>query len=131
MGTNVDITASMGHYHYARLFCIRLLHRCQSVANLHEIYSRVQHQRGEFLQKLTNVLSESEVCVFGFQNGLLSSLPYFGKYFMAVLASYLADHLRRTGKLSTTAARKIFTTFGMVYGSVVVALCMLIFISKL
>lgn len=46
------------------------------------------------------------------QNGLLSSLPYLGKYVMAVAASYLADHLRQTGKLSTTAARKIFTTFG-------------------
>lgn len=46
------------------------------------------------------------------ENGLLSSLPYLGKYVMAVAASYLADHLRQTGKLSTTAARKIFTTFG-------------------
>lgn len=31
---------------------------------------------------------------------------------MAVSSSYLADALRATGKLSTTAARKIFTTFG-------------------
>ena len=46
------------------------------------------------------------------QNGLLSSLPYLGKYLMAVAASYLADFLRQSGKLSTTAARKIFTTFG-------------------
>lgn len=46
------------------------------------------------------------------KNGILSSLPYFGKYFMAVTASYLADHLRKKGTLSTTAARKIFTTFG-------------------
>jgi ACS family sodium-dependent inorganic phosphate cotransporter len=46
------------------------------------------------------------------ENGILSSFPYFGKYFMAVAASYLADHLRRNGTLSTTAARKIFTTFG-------------------
>lgn len=47
------------------------------------------------------------------ENGLLSSLPYFGKYIMAVLASWLADYLRRTGKLSTTATRKIFTTFAV------------------
>ncbi|XP_055298408.1 sialin isoform X2 [Sitodiplosis mosellana] len=44
-------------------------------------------------------------------NGLLSSLPYLGKYVMAVLASALADHLRRTGALTTTQTRKIFTTF--------------------
>lgn len=30
---------------------------------------------------------------------------------MAVLASALADHLRRTGALTTTQTRKIFTTF--------------------
>lgn len=48
---------------------------------------------------------------FAPQNGLLSSLPYLGKYVMAVLASALADHLRRTGALTTTQTRKIFTTF--------------------
>lgn len=47
-----------------------------------------------------------------FQNGLLSSLPYLGKYIMAVASSYLADHLRKTGRLTTTATRKIFTLFG-------------------
>lgn len=40
-------------------------------------------------------------------NGLLSSLPYFGKYFMSVTASHFADHLRRTGKMTTTVARKV------------------------
>lgn len=45
------------------------------------------------------------------QNGLLSSLPYFGKYAMAVLASALADHLLRKKALTTVQARKIFTTF--------------------
>lgn len=30
---------------------------------------------------------------------------------MAVIASALADHLRRTGALTTTQTRKIFTTF--------------------
>lgn len=47
------------------------------------------------------------------ENGLLSSLPYFGKYAMAVMSSYLADHLRKTGVLSTTATRKIFTAFAV------------------
>jgi len=47
------------------------------------------------------------------ENGLLSSLPYLGKYAMAIIASYLADRLRRTGKLSTTATRKFFTTFAI------------------
>lgn len=46
-----------------------------------------------------------------FQNGLLSSLPYLGKYVMAVIASALADRLLRTGALTTTQTRKIFTTF--------------------
>ncbi|XP_058815348.1 sialin [Topomyia yanbarensis] len=47
------------------------------------------------------------------ENGLLSSLPYFGKYAMAVMSSHLADHLRKTGALSTTATRKIFTAFAV------------------
>lgn len=47
------------------------------------------------------------------KNGLLSSLPYLGKYVMAVSASYLVDSLRASGKLSTTAARKIFTAFAV------------------
>lgn len=47
------------------------------------------------------------------ENGLLSSLPYLGKYVMAVLSSYLADHLRKTGALTTTATRKIFTAFAV------------------
>ncbi|SPP79148.1 sialin [Drosophila guanche] len=48
------------------------------------------------------------------QNGLFSSLPYLGKYVMAVASSYLADHLRKKGTLSTTATRKLFTTFALV-----------------
>uniref|UniRef100_U5EX23 Putative permease of the major facilitator superfamily n=1 Tax=Corethrella appendiculata TaxID=1370023 RepID=U5EX23_9DIPT len=47
------------------------------------------------------------------ENGLLSSLPYLGKYAMAVIASALADYLRKTEKLTTTQARKIFTTFAV------------------
>lgn len=46
-------------------------------------------------------------------NGLLSSLPYFGKYFMSVTASHFADYLRTNGKISTTVARKSFTTFAV------------------
>lgn len=46
-------------------------------------------------------------------NGLLSSLPYLGKYIMAIAASTLADHLRKTGKLTTTMARKLFTSFAV------------------
>nr|XP_016945239.1 sialin [Drosophila suzukii] len=48
------------------------------------------------------------------QNGLFSSLPYLGKYVMAVASSYLADYLRKRGTLSTTATRKLFTTFALV-----------------
>lgn len=46
-------------------------------------------------------------------NGLLSSLPYLGKYLCALASSVLADWLRRTGKLSTTTARKLFTGFAV------------------
>lgn len=46
-------------------------------------------------------------------NGLLSSLPYLGKYCMSVVASYFADYLRQAGKISTTTARKSFTTFAV------------------
>ncbi|XP_045451610.1 sialin [Melitaea cinxia] len=47
------------------------------------------------------------------QNGLLSSLPYLGKYLCALASSVLADSLRRSGRLSTTAARKLFTGFAV------------------
>ncbi len=47
------------------------------------------------------------------KNGLLSSLPYLGKYSMSVCASYFADYLRSKGKVSTTFARKAFTTFAV------------------
>lgn len=46
------------------------------------------------------------------QNGLLSSLPYLGKYIFAVITSTVADYLRKSGKLSTTATRKVFTSAG-------------------
>lgn len=47
------------------------------------------------------------------ENGMLSSLPYLGKYIFALATSSLADYLRRTNKLSVTAIRKIFTTFAV------------------
>lgn len=56
---------------------------------------------------------EKLIKIFSHQNGLLSSLPYLGKYIMAVVASALADHLRKTGKLTTTSARKLFTAFAV------------------
>ncbi|XP_015177637.1 PREDICTED: sialin [Polistes dominula] len=47
------------------------------------------------------------------ENGILSSLPYLGKYIFALTTATLADYLRRTNKLSVTAIRKIFTTFAV------------------
>ncbi|XP_015108553.1 sialin [Diachasma alloeum] len=47
-------------------------------------------------------------------NGLLSSLPYIGKYVFALATSTLADYLRSTNRLSVTAIRKIFTTFAVI-----------------
>lgn len=43
----------------------------------------------------------------------LTSFFISGKYLMAIIASHIADMLRRTGKLSTTATRKIFTTVAL------------------
>nr|XP_023014997.1 sialin [Leptinotarsa decemlineata] len=42
------------------------------------------------------------------KNGLLSSLPYLGKYVMAIISSYFADLLRRSGKLP----KNIYYLFG-------------------
>ncbi|KAJ8923211.1 hypothetical protein NQ315_001766 [Exocentrus adspersus] len=56
------------------------------------------------------------------ENGLLSSLPYLGKYVMAVIASWLADKLRRSGRLSTTATRKLFTTFALTVPAVLMGI---------
>lgn len=47
------------------------------------------------------------------KNGFMSAFPYLGKYIMAVSASFLADGLRKRGTFSTTAIRKIFTTFAV------------------
>ncbi|XP_043579089.1 putative inorganic phosphate cotransporter isoform X2 [Bombus pyrosoma] len=47
------------------------------------------------------------------ENGLLSSLPYLGKYIFAVTTSSVADYLFKTKKLSVTAIRKIFTSFAV------------------
>ncbi|XP_034952043.1 sialin-like [Chelonus insularis] len=44
------------------------------------------------------------------ENGLLSSLPYIGKYILSLFAASFADYLHRTNKLSVTAIRKIFNT---------------------
>ncbi|XP_076756009.1 putative inorganic phosphate cotransporter [Xylocopa sonorina] len=47
------------------------------------------------------------------QNGILSSLPYLGKYIFAVTTSSVADYLFKTNRLSVTAIRKIFTTLAV------------------
>jgi len=47
-----------------------------------------------------------------FQNGFLSSLPYLGKYLMALLAGIIADRLLNSEKISKTMTRKIFTFIG-------------------
>ncbi|XP_069692007.1 sialin isoform X2 [Periplaneta americana] len=52
------------------------------------------------------------------ENGLLSSLPYLGKYVFAVLTSALADYMLRNNKFSRTVTRKIFTAFALVVPSI-------------
>ncbi|XP_018365250.1 PREDICTED: sialin [Trachymyrmex cornetzi] len=56
------------------------------------------------------------------ENGLLSSLPYLGKYIFALSTSTLADYLRRNNKLSVTAIRKIFTTFALIVPSILMVI---------
>lgn len=51
-------------------------------------------------------------------NGLLSSLPYLGKYLCSLASSILADSLMRSGKMSTTATRKLFTTLAVGFPSI-------------
>lgn len=41
---------------------------------------------------------------------------------MAILASFIADKLRRSGKLSTTATRKIFTTIALLIPGLLMAI---------
>ncbi|XP_052126714.1 sialin [Frankliniella occidentalis] len=47
------------------------------------------------------------------ENGMASSLPYLGKYLMALGTGVIADYLKSRNKISTTAIRKIFTTFAV------------------
>ncbi|XP_071569079.1 putative inorganic phosphate cotransporter isoform X1 [Temnothorax nylanderi] len=56
------------------------------------------------------------------ENGLLSSLPYLGKYIFALSMSILADYLLRNNKLSVTAIRKIFTTFAVLTPSMLMVM---------
>ncbi|XP_034952204.1 uncharacterized protein [Chelonus insularis] len=57
------------------------------------------------------------------ENGLLSSLPYIGKYFFGVLAAAIADYLHRENKLSVTAIRKIFNSLcGLAPGACMILL---------
>ncbi|XP_021928322.1 sialin isoform X1 [Zootermopsis nevadensis] len=46
-------------------------------------------------------------------NGLLSSMPYLGKYVFAVLTSALADYFLRTKKFTRTTTRKLFTAVAL------------------
>lgn len=47
------------------------------------------------------------------QNGLAASLPYLGKYLMALGTGVAADYLKSRNRISTTAIRKTFTTFAV------------------
>uniref|UniRef100_A0A8D8TK43 Sialin n=1 Tax=Cacopsylla melanoneura TaxID=428564 RepID=A0A8D8TK43_9HEMI len=56
------------------------------------------------------------------ENGLLSSLPFLGKYVTALLSSCLADYLRSTDRLTTTATRKLFTSFALLMPGILMSL---------
>ena len=46
------------------------------------------------------------------ENALLSALPYFIMWILAISGSYIADFVRSRGFLSTTATRKTFNSVG-------------------
>ncbi|KAK5641976.1 hypothetical protein RI129_010523 [Pyrocoelia pectoralis] len=56
------------------------------------------------------------------KNGFFSSFPYCAKYVMAVLSSWVADRMRKTGKYSTTFIRKSFTLFAVLSPAVCMAI---------
>ncbi|CAL1302056.1 unnamed protein product [Larinioides sclopetarius] len=47
------------------------------------------------------------------QNGLLSALPYIVQAICAWLASFLADRLRKSGRMSITTIRKVCNSIGL------------------
>ena len=49
------------------------------------------------------------------ENALLSALPYFIMWVLAISGSYIADFVRSKGYLSTTATRKTFNSIGKVF----------------
>ncbi|XP_018010829.2 sialin isoform X1 [Hyalella azteca] len=47
------------------------------------------------------------------QNSLLSALPYFAMFVFGVSCAFVCDFLRASGRLTTTQARLIFSSIGM------------------
>jgi len=81
---------------------------------------------GRFMRDYPSSFTIPTVRVF--QNGVLSGLPYLGKYIMALSTGFIADWLKRSGKLSTTAIRKIFTT--MAVGTPGILMCSLVYLGQ-
>lgn len=82
------------------VWAIALTHGCSVYS-----YFTLVNQLPLFMKEVYNVSIQ--------KNGFFSSFPYCGKYVMAVLSSWAADHLRKTGKYSTTFIRKSFTLFAV------------------
>ncbi|KAK3923783.1 Sialin [Frankliniella fusca] len=74
------------------------------VASIYGFFT-VVNQLPTFMKKVLNFNIK--------ENGLASSLPYLGKYLMALGTGVIADFLKSRNKISTTAIRKIFTTFAV------------------
>lgn len=51
-------------------------------------------------------------CSFCFQSGVLGALPHLCMTFVVPMGGHLADHLRMSGRLTTTNVRKIFNCGG-------------------
>ena len=60
------------------------------------------------------------------QNSILSALPYFVQWVVAISCSWYADYLRENNIASTRTVRKIFNTIGTG-----IRICIFIYLSRL
>ncbi|XP_015917008.1 putative inorganic phosphate cotransporter isoform X2 [Parasteatoda tepidariorum] len=78
------------------------------------VFAHIGHNFG-FLILLTEMPTYlSSILHFDLKsNGVLSALPYIAQALTAWVASYIADKLRKSNKLSITTIRKVFNSIGL------------------
>ena len=99
-------------------YAILIAHCCQNwgfytlLTELPTYMSKILHFdiKEVILKKFTEKATTKIIVLF--QNALLSALPYFIMWILAITGSYIADFVRSRGYLSTTATRKVFNSVG-------------------